>query len=155
MSAREIIARALVDWSGSGQGADDMLAEIANGQADAILAALTAGGYRILAPGVPAGWNAHQEFSESAAFARETFAFVEPNHAELRTTMSKHRARNRVHLREVYVEARKRHPKFADTLLWLLWWNIIDMDRLASLTESATPMPAALRSLPVENGGGG
>lgn len=44
-SAKEVIAMALYEYSGSGQGVDDMLAEIAMAQTDAILAALEAAGY--------------------------------------------------------------------------------------------------------------
>ena len=50
MSAREVIAQTLFEFSGSGQGVDDMLAEIANAQTETIIDALTAAGYRILAP---------------------------------------------------------------------------------------------------------
>lgn len=45
---KEVIARALYEWSGSGQGVDDMLAEIAMAQSDAILAALEAAGYVVV-----------------------------------------------------------------------------------------------------------
>ena len=37
VEARDIVAKALYDWAGSGQGVDDMLAAIAEGQADDIL----------------------------------------------------------------------------------------------------------------------
>lgn len=50
MTAADIIARALCEWSGSGQGVDDMLAEISAAQSAAILSAISASGYRILAP---------------------------------------------------------------------------------------------------------
>ena len=43
-SAKEVIAAALFEWGGSGQGVDDILAEIATAQAVAILAALDAAG---------------------------------------------------------------------------------------------------------------
>lgn len=51
MSAREVIAQTLFEFSGNGQGVDDMLAEIANAQTETIIDALTAAGYRILGPG--------------------------------------------------------------------------------------------------------
>lgn len=50
MSAREVIAQTLFEFSGNGQGVDDMLAEIANAQTETIIDALTAAGYRILGP---------------------------------------------------------------------------------------------------------
>lgn len=49
--AREIIADALFEFSGSGQGVDDMLAAIAEAQSDVILSALSAAGYRVVGPG--------------------------------------------------------------------------------------------------------
>ncbi len=122
MSAREIIARALVDWSGSGQGADDMLAEIANGQADAILAALTAGGYRILARGEIAlgvGWK---------------FQIGE------RVTKIKGSSWT------------GRVVGFYSTTLTPIGYNVESENETGSVQLYPE---AALRSLPVENGGGG
>ena len=50
-SPRDVIVKALFDWAGSGQGVDDMLAEIAQAQSDAILSALAAAGYRVVREG--------------------------------------------------------------------------------------------------------
>ena len=51
VEARDIVAKALYDWAGSGQGVDDMLAAIAEGQADDILDALTDAGWTLAPPG--------------------------------------------------------------------------------------------------------
>ena len=48
MSARDVIAGILFEYSGSGQGVDEMLAEIATAQADAIIAGLEASGRSIV-----------------------------------------------------------------------------------------------------------
>lgn len=48
MSVRDVIAGILFEYSGSGQGVDEMLAEIATAQADAIISGLEASGRAIV-----------------------------------------------------------------------------------------------------------
>jgi hypothetical protein len=48
MSTRDVIAGILFEYSGSGQGVDEMLAEIATAQADAIISGLEASGRSIV-----------------------------------------------------------------------------------------------------------
>lgn len=85
------------------------------------------------------GWNAHEEFKRSALAARQAFDHVVGKPTRL-ATVSKHEARNLQHLKGVYEAALEQSPEFADTLAWLLWWDIAKFDRLAELAQSS-PAP--------------
>lgn len=85
------------------------------------------------------GWNAHEEFKRSALAARQAFDHVVGKPTRL-ATVGKHEARNLQHLKGVYEAALEQSPEFADTLAWLLWWEIAKFDRLAELTQSS-PAP--------------
>lgn len=80
-------------------------------------------------------WDAHAEFKERAAHARRALSYVCGDLSKRVPTVGKHEARNHEHLRRIYAEARDEFPRFADTLAWLLWHDILDADRLATLTE--------------------
>ena len=80
------------------------------------------------------GWNAHEEFKRSALAARQAFDHVVGKPTRL-ATVGKHEARNLQHLKGVYEAALEQSPEFADTLAWLLWWEIAKFDRLAELTQ--------------------
>lgn len=82
------------------------------------------------------GWDAHTEFRRSALAARQAFDHVVGKPEEY-GTVSKHEARNLAHLKKVYQASREKFPEFADTLAWLLWWDIATFDRFAALTEPA------------------
>lgn len=85
-------------------------------------------------------WDAHKEHKEEAASARERLAFVLDGQTVTASgSVGKHRARNWQHLKEVYAEARESCPRAADTIAWLLWWDIGDADRLAALTDPNDP----------------
>lgn len=88
-------------------------------------------------------WDAHREFKERAAEARKALHYVCGDLSKRVPTVGKHEARNHEHLRRIYAEAKDEFPRFADTLAWLLWRDIIDSDRLAALTE---PENARLRA---------
>jgi hypothetical protein len=80
------------------------------------------------------GWDAHAEFADGAEFARNAFQHVTGD-GKNSPTIGRHQAVNHAHLRRTYLEAREKFPEFADTLAWLLWWKIVDFDRLALLTK--------------------
>jgi len=80
-------------------------------------------------------WDSHREFSICAAHARKAMSHVLGDVSGIRPTVGKHEAVNHEHLRLVYEEARQSNPRFADTLAWRLWWDVVDADRLALLSE--------------------
>lgn len=95
--------------------------------------------YAYPAPSRSSRWDALAEFKRSAAAAREAFDHVVGKEPRMRAvTVGKHQARNHAHLKSIYEEAFNKHPEFADTLAWLLWWEILEFDRLALLTEEFT-----------------
>jgi hypothetical protein len=86
------------------------------------------------------GWDAHAEFVRGAEFAREAFKHVIGDET-VATTVGRYQAVNHAFLRRVYLEAREANPEFAATLAWLLWWKIVDFDRLALLSKIEPTLP--------------
>ena len=82
-------------------------------------------------------WDAHKEFTERAAQARKAIWHVCGDVSGTPATVGKHEAKNHEHLRQVYAEAKESFPRFADTLAWLLWHDIVDADRLEWLSKDA------------------
>ena len=82
-------------------------------------------------------WDAHKEFTERAAQARKALWHVCGDVSGTPATVGKHEAKNHEHLRQVYAEAKESFPRFADTLAWLLWHDIVDADRLEWLSKDA------------------
>lgn len=81
-------------------------------------------------------WNANAEHKETANEYRDRLNFVLGEYIEdFETSVGKHEARNWASLKDVYEEARKKCPRAADTIAWLLWWDIVNADRFALLTE--------------------
>jgi hypothetical protein len=80
------------------------------------------------------GWDVHAEFAKQAEFAREAFQSI-IGYEQTSTSVGKYQATHHAHLRKVYLEAREKYPEFADTLAWLMWWKIVDFDRLELLTR--------------------
>jgi hypothetical protein len=80
------------------------------------------------------GWDAHAEFAKQAEFAREAFQSVIGSE-QTSPSVGRYQAINHAHLRKVYLEAREKYPEFAATLAWLMWWKIVDFDRLELLTR--------------------
>lgn len=89
----------------------------------------------LAAQGEPVAWDALAEFKSSAEFARKAYAHVCGGIKGRTASVGKHEAKNHEHLRRIYEEAKDAFPRFADTLAWLLWHEILRFDRLAMLVE--------------------
>lgn len=95
----------------------------------------------------PVEWDAHAEFKAAEDHARKALRYVCGDLSGQHMSVRKHEARNHEHLRRIYAEARDIAPRFADTLAWLLWHDILDAQRLAMLSENATPASAGTVSV--------
>lgn len=84
------------------------------------------------------GWDAHAEFANGAALAREAFKVVVGDEG-VASNVGRYQAINHAFLRRVYLEALESNPEFAATLAWLLWWKIVDFDRLELLSKIEQP----------------
>ena len=66
--------------------------------------------------------------------AKEAFDAV-PKPEGRDQTISKHTAVNRAQLKETVAIADQQCPLAADTIRWLLWWNVLTFQTLALLNE--------------------
>jgi hypothetical protein len=80
------------------------------------------------------GWDIHAEFEQNAESAREAYKYIIGSDA-FPTTIRKHEALSQSHLRRIFLEAKEKHPDFAATLAWLLWFKVAEFDRLELLTK--------------------
>ena len=72
--------------------------------------------------------------------ARETYKEVVGSDVGRTMTVSKHVASNHVHLRNVIAEADEQCPRAADTIRWMLWHNVLRVNRIANMvTDHSGP----------------
>lgn len=69
--------------------------------------------------------------------ARETYKEVVGSDVGRTMTVSKHVATNHVHLRNVIAEADEQCPRAADTIRWMLWHNVLRVNRIGNMVAES------------------
>lgn len=77
----------------------------------------------------------HDQHMQQVESARKAFREVLGDKPAIKPTVGKHEAHNYVRLKQVLAEAWEKCPDAASVICWFLWWDVLEAQRLAMLSD--------------------